>query len=276
MPKIFNAAVLVFCCSVTCISQVTEQESKVTAEKAARAAADYAESKPLRSIRREDLEDELFRAQVKVRGRIGKAAYFYQISGEGYFVLSPDEAVYVDSTDGHLSQLVAVSAKTGRAYLLYGFKDAASEFNRLAADADIRVSSPEDAKAYTRFYFTVTADPLSERLMSSPLQLRHKVEDYFYSNYPQKQADGLYRKWVSGFFSAGRNVSFDTSASKNDAGYEVELLTVNRSTERRPLADLWKLQVTSDGACTVKSILTVYPAGRGTNGVDNKAARLRP
>jgi hypothetical protein len=75
------------------------------------------------------------------------------------FIVSPSEAVFVTSEDGHVVRIVAVSTKSGESYLLAGFKNAALEFNRLVRDAVLRISSNNDAQQYARFYFTVVADP---------------------------------------------------------------------------------------------------------------------
>jgi hypothetical protein len=96
--------------------QISEQQAKAIAEVATRTAAKYSESHLLRAHRREDIEDNLFRFQRKPKGQIEKAAYFYELSDEGYYVLSPSEAVYVDAADGHVVRLIAISTRSGEAY----------------------------------------------------------------------------------------------------------------------------------------------------------------
>ena len=252
---------LLFCGGV-CQGQVDEQRAKAIAETATRTAANYSQSHLLRAHRREDIEDDLFRFQIKVQGKIAKAAYFYEVSGEGHFVVSPSEAVFVTSEDGHLIRIVAVSTKSGEAYLLSGFKNAAVEFNRLAKDAALSISSNNDAQQYARFYFTVVADPSAARLMLSSRQLKHRIEDYFFSNYDEKKAEGLFKQWWSGFLSERLPFQFEASTSLNSLGYEATLATVSGSTKRTPLLDLWILQIAPDGPCEVKTIRTVYPSTR--------------
>lgn len=251
---------LLLFCGGLCQAQVDEQRAKTIAETATRTAANYSVSHLLRAHRREDLEDDLFRFQRKLKGQIEKAAYFYELSDEGYFVISPDEAVYVQSEDGHLVRLVAVSTRSGEAYLLFGFKKAALEFNRLAKDAALRVSSTKDAEQYARLYFTVVADLSAARLMLNSRQLKHSIEDYFFSNYDEKKAEGLFKQWWLGFSSERLPFQFDASTSSNSLGYETTLAAVSGSTKRTPLLDLWILQIASDGPCEVKTIRTVYPS----------------
>ena len=87
----FLILVLLLLTGVVCQGQVSEQQAKEKAATATRREENYPESHLLRAHRREDLEDDLFRAQIKVLGRIAKAAYFYELTNEGSFVLSPDE-----------------------------------------------------------------------------------------------------------------------------------------------------------------------------------------
>jgi hypothetical protein len=132
--------------------------------------------------------------------------------------------MYVDSADGHLVHLVAVLAKSGDAYLLSGFDDAFSEFNRLVIDASLRISTAKDAEMYARFCFSVISDPSANRLIYSPRQLKHTVEDYFYSNYAKKKAQSAYNKWWSGLSSARLRIPFETAVAKSAVGYETRLL----------------------------------------------------
>jgi len=262
------AVLLLFCGSV-CQGQVSEQQAKATAETATRIDGDYPESKLFRVHRREDLEDDLFRFQIKPQGKIIKAAYFFEVSSEGYFVLSPSEAVYVDSEGGHLVQLVAVSTRSGQAYLLSGFKNAARDFDRLVRDASLRISSTKDAETYARFCFMVINDPTSSRLMYGQRQLKHRVEDYFFSNYAEKKAEHSYNKWWSGFSSAQLKVPFDTLVVESALGYETAVAAINSSPYRIPQLEVWTLQISRDGICKTKNTRTLYPAKPNVENVNS-------
>lgn len=223
----------------------------------------------LRVHRREDLEDDLFRFQVKVLGKIAKAAYFYEVSNEGYFVLSPSEAVYVNSEDGHVVRLVAVSTRSGEAYLLSGFSNVAQEFNRLVRDSSLRISSTKDAEMYARFCFTVISDPSSSRSIYDQRQLKHKVEDYFFSNYAKKKAEDSYNRWWSGFSSARLKVPFDALATESALGYETAVVAISGSPNRIPKLDVWTFQISTAGTCEMKNTRTLYPAKPNLESVNN-------
>ena len=255
--------VLLLLTGVVCQGQVSEQQAKEKAATATRREENYPESHLLRAHRREDLEDDLFRAQIKVLGRIAKAAYFYELTNEGSFVLSPDEAVDVVSEDGHFRSLVAVSTRTGEAYLLAGFKNADREFNRLARDAILRIESPHDARMHASLYFKAVVDPSGNRLIFGSLQLRHDIEDYFAFHYDEKEAERRSKKWWSGFNSKNRNFPFDSIASKNSVGYEAQLAVMSGSPTKIPVLELWTLQISAEGACQRTSSRAIYPAKTG-------------
>jgi hypothetical protein len=254
MKNLSLAILLLFCTVSVCRTQVSAERAQAIAATATRAEANDPESTPLRVHRREDLEDDLFRPQIKSVGRIAKAAYFYEVSNEGSFVLSPNEAVDVISDHGRQIRLVAVSTMTGQTYLLSGFKDAATEFNRLAKDANVKIDTAQDAKLYAIFYYTITADPLGQRLMFSQLQFKHNVEDYFFGDYPKKTAAQLYRKWWSSFSSRSRSTSFDASPTQNHHGFQATLTVFSSSVQKIPQLDLWTLQISPDGLCQIGSI----------------------
>jgi hypothetical protein len=83
----------------------------------------------LRATRREDLEDDLFAAQVKVRGQIHKAAFFFEVTDTGYEIRSSEEAIFHSSVDGVGRWYVAVDALSGSLYGLDGFDEPQKDFN---------------------------------------------------------------------------------------------------------------------------------------------------
>jgi hypothetical protein len=254
----FSILLLLFATGVA-HGQVTEEQARKAAERAVQASAGYPSSKPLRVRRREDLEDDLFGFQIKVIGKIQKAAYFYEITPDGYFVISPTEALHVNSSHGRQFQLVAVSSRTGHAYLLWQSENAAAEFNKLIKDADVRVGRAVDAKLFTTFYFTLVADPLADSLIFSSWQLKLKVESYFFSDYEEARADRLFHKWWAGFMSAKLHFEFDPPASENALGYETKVAAISGSTERIPRLNEWTIQILFDGSCEVKKNRTMFP-----------------
>lgn len=259
MKGLYLTIWVLFCFPPICSAQVDDSRAKVIAETETRLKAGYSQSKLLRARRREDLEDELFGFQVKLSGTIEKAAYFFEVSGNGYFVVSPNEAVYVDSADGKSVKLMAVSVKTGEAYPLFGFENSVLAFNKLAKDSKIKITMNRDAEAYARFCYLVTADPTADRLILGRRQLKHRVEDYFFSNYTREKAGGLFQKWWANFPSNESKLQVGSSSSEQTMGYE-STLTALSGNRKTPMLDLWTFQVSSDGFCRLKSIRTLYPA----------------
>jgi hypothetical protein len=137
--------------------------------------------------------------------------------------------VDVVSEDGHFRHLVAVSTRTGEAYLLAGFKNAEAEFNKLARDAILRIESPHDARMHASLYFKAVVDPSGDRLIFGSRQLRHHIEDYFAFHYYEKEAERRSKKWWSGFNSKNRNFPFDSIATKHSVGYEAQLAVMSGS-----------------------------------------------
>jgi hypothetical protein len=180
-------------------AQVNELRAKTAATDLVRKKIGLEASHPLRATRREDWEDELFRLQVKVRGQIAKAAYFFEITESGYFVLSPDEAVYVNSVDGERIWTVAVSMKDEPAYGLYGFPDGDTEFRKLVTSARLDVRSEVDAETAALLFFTTVKDPRGKTIVFHPKQLSRKAEDFFASKLPERKARSRSLAWWRGF-----------------------------------------------------------------------------
>lgn len=259
MKRLALPTLITLCFAVTCQAQVTDQQAQLIAASVTRSESGYPESKPLRTLRRQDLEDGLFRSQIKQVGKIQKAAYFYEVSTDGYFVLSPNEAIYVDSADGHLIWLVAVSVATGEPYRLFGFKNANNEFNRLAKHANIVIRDAQHAELYALTFLAAVEDPHADRIVSSSRGLRHKVEDYFFSNYADKMAERFYKRWWSGFSRTGSKVLFEPIASADPGGYEVIVPTISGSAEKKPQFKHRFLHISSTGLCEVKKTRIIYP-----------------
>jgi hypothetical protein len=248
------------CCAPSvCRAQVGELQAKAIAEAATRAALNFPDSKLLRAERREDLEDDLFAFQVKVIGKIAKAAYFYEISEQGYFVLAPDRAIYAQSTGFRLNRLVAVSTKTGQAYTLFGFANAESEFNRLVKDASIKLSHDSDARLYTSLYIKAVVDLRQSRLVHDWRQLKHKGEDYFFTKYPESQAASLFNQWWDGFSPAKQHIAFGVRAQKQLDGYLAQFTYISNTNKEGAKLEAKTINISPDGLCRVGETYTIYP-----------------
>lgn len=260
MKQIWPLAI--FLCSIgvspLCNAQVGEIQARIIAEETTRRSLDLPESQPLRVHRREDLEDDLFYHQRKVIGKIAKAAYFFEVSETGEFVISPDRVMSVTVSHGESKMLVAVSAKNGQPYRLFGFKNAGAAFNDLAKDAFLLVDSVTSARLFSYFYFSVVKDLGGKLLIFQPRQLRHEVEDYFYLRYPETKAESLYKAWWRGYSSNKKDIEYGADAQTDSQGYSVSL-TYLRGARNTPQLELLIFHVSPEGLIQVNEIQTVYP-----------------
>lgn len=244
--------------SPLCNAQVDELQAKSLADAAARKQLNLSESKLLRVHRREDLEDDLFYHQRKIRGKIAKAAYFYEITENGEFVISPDEAITVTTQDGVRKWLVAISVKDGQSYALYGFKDKEAAFDNLARDSSLNVDSEIDARLYSYFYFKVVKDLFDKRLVFSSRQLRHEVEDYYSYHYPEAKAEGLYKSWWKNYSSKKQAVNFGANAQKVSDKFAVTMTSLD-GLNKNPQLNLWELRITLEGNVQDVNMKPIYP-----------------
>jgi len=240
----------------------SEQTSECTAKAAARdlvrRTMAWDSSHQLRATRREDWEDDLFGLQVKVKGNIAKAAYFFEVTETGYFVLSPDEAVYVDTMDGRRYWVVAVSKKVGEAHGLYGFPRAAAEFRTLASDSHLAVQSEADAKATALLFCETVKDPRGLMLVFHSRQLKRRVEDFFLSKLPESKAERRSRTWWRGLTTRKRAPKLGVAVTTSGEDYTVTVPLI-RSHDGETLQLLvLALTVRSTGACTETGAKVLY------------------
>ena len=94
-------------------AQTTESEARLVDAQAVRDSMNFESSHHLRVTRREDWEDILFGLQLSIKGQIAKAAYFFEVTETGYFILSPDEAVYVSSMVSVLPDMLKTAMPAG-------------------------------------------------------------------------------------------------------------------------------------------------------------------
>jgi hypothetical protein len=218
----------------------------------------FSSSHQLRATRREDWEDDLFRLQVKIKGQIAKAAYFFMITEEGYFVLSPDEAVLVNSTDGKRLWTVAVAVKDGAPYGLHGFSDGEAEFARLVNGARLQVRSDTEAEVAALLFFTTVKDPQSHTIVFRSSELRHKIEDYFLSKMPEQKAESRATTWWRGFTAAKLAGQIGVRSAETSDGYVVSITLIRaENSDRLKLARL-RLRVNATGAPEALDTAVVY------------------
>lgn len=239
-------------------AEMSEVRAKAAATDLVRKRMGLDSSHQLRATRREDWEDDLFRLQAKIKGQIAKAAYFFEITESGYFVLSPDDAVYVTTNDGKHLWTVAVPVKGELAYGLYGFPDGEAEFCRLVASARLEVGSEADAETAALLFFTAVKDPRGQTVVFQPKQLRRRVEDYFMSKLPEPKAESRSLAWWRGFAAAKPTAQLGLKSARTSDGYTASVTHI-RSVDGKylQLARL-ELKVSSAGACHATGTKIVY------------------
>jgi hypothetical protein len=215
-------------------------------------------SHQLRATRREDLEDDLFRLQVKVKGQIAKAAYFYEVTENGYFVLSPDEAVYVNSADGERMWMVAVPIGEEPPYGLYGFPDGAAEFCRLVRSARLDIRADADAETAALLFFTTVKDPRRQNIVFGAMQLRHRIEDYWTSRLPETKAESRSSAWWRGFGATKSGSQLGVKVTRAGDGYDASVTFISSDGGKYPQLTSLAVRVSGIGACDVVGTKVVY------------------
>lgn len=229
-------------------AQSDEIGARATAMELVRKAEGFEASHPLRATRREDWEDDLFGLQVRVQGRIAKAAFFFEVTQTGYFVLSPNEAVYVGSDDGIRIWIVAVASQSGEPIGLFGFPNPEDGFRELTSLSQLRIDSADDAKRAALLYFATVQDPGAKTLVSHALDLKHQVEDFFFARLPEAQAQTAASRWWSGF-QKGKPTALGSAAEPSENSYRVS--TTRLVSQDRNTLELVELsyQVSASGVC---------------------------
>jgi hypothetical protein len=195
---------------------------------------------------------------VKIKGQIAKAAYLFEITETGFFVLSPDEAILVTSTDGERLWTVAVSVKENDPYGLYGFPNGAAEFQQLVKSARLEVSSGADAEVLAFLFFTTVKDPHSQTVASRSQKLRHMVEDYYLSKLPEPKAESQSSAWWRSFSAAKLTNQLGLKSSGTSNGYTASIAHV-RSEGGKPLQlAALDLKINRNGTCEVTGTRIIY------------------
>jgi hypothetical protein len=255
---------LTFLCAVMVLTrgvataEMSELRAKAAAVDLVRMKMGFDSSHQLRATRREDWEDDLFRLQVKIKGQIAKAAYFFEVTESGYFVLSPEEAVYVSTADGERLWTVAVPLKGDASYGLYGFPEGETGFRGLVSSARLDVRSEADAEAAALLFFTTVKDPREQTVIFKSRQLKHKVENFFLAKLPEPKADSRSLAWWREFTAAKLSDKLGVKSARTTSGYAVSVTHIRSEDNMRLELARLDLRVSSAGACEVTGTALIY------------------
>jgi hypothetical protein len=218
----------------------------------------------LRGSRREDLEDDLFATQGKVRGQIHKAAFLFEVTETGYEIRSPEEAIFHSSVDGTGRWYVAVDALSGGLYGLGGFDQAEQDFNRLASDAKIFLASEETVRNWATFYLTVVVGKSLGVFITRQADLERQVEDIAEAYNSSRKQPFAPRRWLQDLEKSGIRPHVGVRVCPENGGFQVQVDTVATSGDRMPVLQRLRFDVSSRGIITGRSLAKLFPRSPGT------------
>jgi hypothetical protein len=255
----FYAAILLLTLNQTIVSNLGELEARERAERAIRSADGLSQSDFVRLIRREDLEDDLFGAQLRIKGQLHKGAYFFEATQTGYEILSPEEAVFHSSTDGARRWILAVGVKTGKVYGLLAFKNSIGSFNGLAQESVVRISNLEQARGYASFFLRSVVGARYGSPFSSLLDLKRQVEDFYIAyetSHPQRMP---LSRWWDGLKARKLPLQFAFDAVEVENQYVLTLDTLAGDTDKRPFLQRLQMRISKDGEIGSIRTTKLYP-----------------
>jgi len=213
----------------------------------------------LNTKRLEDLEDDLFAAQVKIRGQIKKGAYFYRVENGGYQI-TPDEVTY--RPHSAQSWYVAVSTTDGESFGLYGFKDADAGFQRLISKIPIEVLNTSQAQAFAKFYLEAVYQTRAS-IVYDKLRLKHSVEEHFVgytgSQESMSKKEQRFRQWWNAFEAKKVEPLGPSAKAEGNDHYRVTVKVLEMTIGRSPELWEWSLEVQKDGAARLASKRKILP-----------------
>ena len=213
----------------------------------------------LKAVRSEGLEDELFSFQVKIKGKIAKYAYFYEVTESGYEIVSPDEVIVHSSVDGVRKWYIAVSRETGTVYGLFGFSKAAEGFNRLATDALVRIEDEAQASNYTGLYWRCALGADYGTVVNDTHDLKRQVDDAAYSYQLTTNGKVSFGRWWKGFEASGVKPQFGVKAAKARGGYSITCSSLIVPLSKVPAIQSLTFQIAENGTVGPVQIIRLYP-----------------
>jgi hypothetical protein len=234
-----------------------EQARALAIEAVARATGT---SKPdLNTKRLEDMEDDLFSAQIKVRGKIKKGAYFFRVENGGYQI-TPDEVTY--RPHSAQSWYVAISTVDGEAFGLYGFKDSEAAFQRLISRIPVEVRNTSQAQTFGKFYLEAVYETRAS-IVYDELRLKHNVEEHFVgyadSQEPIAKKEARFRQWWNGFEAKKVGPLEPSAKAEGNDRYRLVMRVLEMTVGRPPDLWEWTFEIRGDGATKLASKRLIFP-----------------
>jgi hypothetical protein len=241
-------------------AQLTEEDSKQRVSEFVRVKAGLRSDHFLRATRNEDLEDQLFSAQIKIYGQIRKGAHFYKITETGYEVVSPTEAVLHGTTYGHRSWLVAIDPASGNLFGLGGFgTEGQKSFNNLVVAARVRIDTKEASLNWAAFYVQAVLHEKADTLVTGETDLRRRVEDVVEAHQLSRKRPISAKRWLASLERSKTAPVYGISAMKEGDGFRVVADFLAATVAHNPQLVRLGLNVAGDGRVSHTSTSSIFP-----------------
>jgi hypothetical protein len=242
------------------VAQLTEDNAKQLICEFVRAKARLKPDHFLRATRREDLEDQLFAAQIKIDGQLRKAAQFYEITETGYEVVSPTKVVLHGSTDGQRSWQVAVDPVSANAFGLGGFgAEGRGSFNDLALLARVRINTEDSALNWAVFYVRTALHEKAGSLVTSDVNLRRRVEDVVEAYRLSRKRPLSAKQWIDDLAKSKAQPIYEMKATREAQGFRVLGDSLAATVAHEPQLVRLSFHIAGDGQVSDTSLKPFFP-----------------
>ncbi len=258
-PRCRQLVLLAFLSLASSAAQLTEENAKQRVFEFVRAKAGLESNHFLRAMRNEDLEDQLFSAQMKIAGRIRKAAQFYRVTETGYEVVPPTKAVLHTSTGQRIWQ-VAIDPVAGTVVGLGGFGAEGTEsFNDLALLARVRIDTEDTALNWAVFYVQTALQEKAGTLVTSAVDLRRRVEDVVEAYRLSRKRPISAKQWIDDLAKSKATPVYGMKAMREVDGFRVLGDSLAATEAHEPQLVRLSFRIAGDGRVTDTSMKPLFP-----------------
>ena len=251
---------LAFLSLASSAAQMTEENAKQRVFEFVRAKAGLEPDHFLRAARNEDLEDQLFSAQMKIAGQIRKAAQFYRVTETGYEVAPPEKAVFHTSTDGQRSWQVAIDPVAGTVVGVGGFGTESREsFNDLALLARVRIDTDDTALNWAVFYVHTALQEKAGTLVTSAVDLRRRVEDVVEAYRLSRKRPISAKQWIDDLAKSKTTLIYGMKAMREADGFRVLGDSLAATETHEPQLVRLSFHIAGDGRVSDTSMKPFFP-----------------
>ena len=222
-----------------------------------RSESGIGERRFLRSIRREDIEEDVFNHQRKIPGDIKRATRIYEVTDVGWEIVSPSEAVRHSST-APATWVVVVGMDEGPLFGLRGFSKAEVNFNALALFSKIALGSEAEASRWAEIYGSLVLSEEYGALVTSSRDLRRQVEDMEDGYRASRKVPFSAAQWLRG--SQVAKIGYGLHVAVDQHGYVVTFPMLAQSDDGKHIPVLREIQtaLAQNGTFSRKTVETQH------------------